>query len=168
MPGIISDLQGIALASRLIRLGEMIRRDVSMIYEKQGIEWEPKWSPVLLILIRRSPISVQELADELGYAHPSVIALVKEMEAKKFIRSSKDKVDKRKRLLALTPKALAVKEAMQPICDIMNQVVDEITNGKHNLLHALDETEQLLSAQSFFNRWVTIKETNKTKTNERL
>ncbi|KAA5532185.1 MarR family transcriptional regulator [Taibaiella lutea] len=163
MSYIISDLKGIALASRLIRLGEIIRRDVSLIYEKQGIAWEPKWSPVLLILIRRSPISVQELADELGYAHPSVIALVREMESKKFIKSSKDKIDKRKRMLSLTPKALSIKEAMQPVCDIMNEVVNEITTGPHNLLMALDETEQQLSTQSFFNRWVSIKETSKNK-----
>ena len=158
MSNVISDLKGIALASRLLRLSELIRRDVAEIYRQHGLDWEPKWSPVLLILISRSPLSVQELADELGYSHPSVIALVKEMETKGFIQSSADDTDKRKRLLSLTPKALTIKAEMQPICDIMNMVVNEITDTDHSLLLALDETEQQLSSQSFLNRYLSKKE----------
>jgi len=155
MANILSNLQGVALASRLIRLGELIRKDVAFIYEEHGIDWEPKWSPVLLILINSSPLSIQELADQLGYSHPSVIALVKEMEAKKLIKSTSDKTDKRKRLLSLTQKALAAKIELQPICDIMDRVVADITTTKYNLLKALDETEALLEKESFFKRYTT-------------
>jgi DNA-binding MarR family transcriptional regulator len=160
MAGELSDLQGVALASRLIRLGEQIRKDVGRIYKEQGIDWEPKWSPVLLILIRKSPMGIQELADELGYTHPSVIALVKEMEDRKLIRSHIDKTDKRKRLLTLTPRALAYKNELQPVCDLMNEVVQEITNTQHNLLLALDETEQLLQSQNFYQRYGTKTDNN--------
>jgi len=152
MSSVLSDLQGVALASRLIRLGELIRRDVAKLYREYGIDWEPKWSPVLLILMDKAPMGVSELADELGYTHPSVIALVKEMEAKKLVRSSADKADGRRRLLQLTPKALAAKAALDPICALMNAVVKDITDTKHSLLLALDETEALLSDESFFSR----------------
>jgi DNA-binding MarR family transcriptional regulator len=157
MTAVLSDLEGVALASRLIRLGELIRKDVARLYKEYNIAWEPKWSPVLLILMDKAPMGIQELADELGYAHPSVIALVKEMEAKKLIRSSADKTDKRRRMLSLTPKALAAKEALQPVCDIMNAVVQDITGTKHPLLRALDETEQLLAGQNFFSRCIAKK-----------
>lgn len=153
MTSVLSDLQGVALASRLIRLGELIRRDVARIYKEQHMDWEPKWSPVLLILLRKTKLSVQELADELGYSHPSVIALVKEMESKKLIRSAADKNDGRKRILVLTPKALAAKEALQPICDVMNEVVGDITRNEHNLIMALEQSELQLSDKSFFSRY---------------
>lgn len=155
MPNTISDLKGVALASRLLRLGELIRRDVAQIYEHHRIDWQPKWSPVLLILIGKAPMSVQELADEMGYTHPAVIALIKEMEAHKLVKSTTDKADKRRRMLSLTPKALQAKTALQPICDIMNLVVADITDTKHSLLKALDETEEMLESKSFLKRYIS-------------
>ncbi len=150
---IINELGELALSTRLMRLSEITRKDVSRIYKEHGIDFESKWFPVLFVLTKRSPLSIIELADELGYAHPSVIALVREMEKKKLIKSVIGKTDKRKRMLSLTPKAVAMKEEMQPLWDKMSIVAHQIYNGKHSLLQAIDEVEKTLQAESYYSRY---------------
>ena len=43
--------------------------------------------------------SVVEIANEIGYTHPSTITLLKELEKQELIQWEKDKQDERKRLL---------------------------------------------------------------------
>src|SRR6185437_13304281 len=115
----IDELGELALSTRLMRLSEWTRRDVTKIYREYGIAFESKWFPVLYVLSRRGPLGVVELAQELGYSHPSVIALVREMEKQKLIRSAMSKADGRKRMLELTPKAMEWEKKMQPLWDRM-------------------------------------------------
>jgi DNA-binding MarR family transcriptional regulator len=48
--------------------------------------------------------SVVEIANEIGYTHPSTITLLKELEKLELIQWEKDKQDERKRLFMLTSK----------------------------------------------------------------
>ncbi len=79
----------LAISTRLQRLSDRLRKDGQRIYEAHGVAFEPKWFPVIYTLLRRSPMSVVELAQEIGYAHPSTISLLKELEKNKWIRSKK-------------------------------------------------------------------------------
>jgi DNA-binding MarR family transcriptional regulator len=153
---IINDIGELALSTRLTRLSEMIRKDISLIYKQHGIDFESKWFPVLYVLGQRGALSVIELADELGYAHPSVISLVKEMEDKKLVKSVASKTDGRKRMLSLTPRAVVMKNEMQPLWDDMRKVVKRIIDTKHSLLKAIEETETLLKKRSFYERYKKI------------
>src|ERR1700743_528724 len=91
----------LAIATRLQRLSDQFRKEGALIYKTQGIDFEPKWFPVIYTIYHRPEISVVELAVEIGYAHPSTIILLKELEKEKLIRSKKDKQDERKRMLLL-------------------------------------------------------------------
>lgn len=154
---IIDELGAMALSARLVRLGETIRRDVTRIYKEHGLPFESKWFPVLYVLTLRSPLSLTELADELGYTHPSVIALVREMETAKLVRSEASRADARKRMLSLTPKAKAMKEELEPLWNTMTCVAYEIIETRNNLLKAIEETETLLAAESFYDRYAKLK-----------
>src|SRR3954469_16967754 len=96
---IIEEIGPLAVAARLQRLADMIRKDGVLIYKDNDIDFEPKWFPVIYVLDRKGPLSIVDLANEIGLAHPSVIQLVKELEAKKLVKSSSHKVDKRRRML---------------------------------------------------------------------
>jgi MarR family transcriptional repressor of mepA len=152
-PTMIDELGELALSTRLMRLSEWTRKDVTKIYQEYGLAFESKWFPVLYILSRKAPLGVVELADELGYAHPSVIALVKEMEKQKLIRSVTSKTDARKRLLQLTPKALEWEKKMQPLWDKMRIVAGEIYNNGSSLLKAVEDVERALKECSFYQRF---------------
>lgn len=149
----IDELGELALSTRLMRLSHWTRIDVTKIYQEHGISFESKWFPVLYILSRKAPLSVMELTEELGYAHPSVIALVKDMEKKKLVRSISSKTDGRKRMLELTPKAIEWQKKMQPLWDKMRLVAAQIYNNGSSILKAIKDVEAALDECSFYDRF---------------
>lgn len=139
----------LAVSTRLQRLADSLRKDGARIYEHFGIEFEPKFWPVLYTLSKKSPIGILDLANEIGYAHPSVIALVREMEQKKWIRSAKDKTDSRRRLLSLSPLALELVAQMEPVWSVIKAALEEICEGETPLLRAIAEVEERVERESF-------------------
>lgn len=142
----------LAISTRLQRLSDQFRKDGLLLYKAFGIEFEPKWFPVIYTLQFKSPLSILELASEIGYAHPSTISLLKELEQQKLISSLRDKSDERKRLIILTGKAWELIEKMKPVWEVMIKVLSEITDTENNLLKALNEAEEQLRKKSFFER----------------
>lgn len=156
----VIDESGIlAISTRLQRLSEQIRKEGFLVYKANGINFEPKWFPVIYTLHLKPILSVVELATEIGYTHPSTITLLKELEKEKLIRSKKDKHDERKRLLQLTEKGKKLVEQMQPVWGIIIAAITELTDTQNNLLKAIVEVEQQLQQKSFFERAKALMET---------
>lgn len=155
----IIDESGIlALSTRLQRLSEQLRKDGAMLYKSFDIEFEPKWFPVIYTLHNKGVLSIVEIANEIGYTHPSTISLLKELEKQKLIRSKKDKEDERKRLIVLTAKGQDLILQMKPVWDIISDVLNEITDNENNLLKAINEAENKIANQSFLQRALQLKE----------
>lgn len=152
----VIDESGIlAIATRLQRLSDQIRKDGFQIYKANGIDFEPKWFPVIYVLHHKPILSVVEIANEIGYTHPSTISLLKELEKEKLIRSKKDKEDERKRLLQLTEKGSQLIEKMKPVWDILLLATRELIDTENNLMKAIEEVEAQLKEKSFFDRAAT-------------
>ena len=149
---IINQAGTLAISTRLQRLSDQLRKDGLLIYKANGIDFEPKWFPVVYSLHRRPVLSVVEIATEIGYSHPSTISLLKELEKQKLIRSGRDKTDERKRLLRLTDKGKALVTQMEPVWKIMTAAITELTDTTNNLMQAIDEVEAQMKQQSFFER----------------
>ncbi|MFB6457219.1 MarR family winged helix-turn-helix transcriptional regulator [Chitinophaga sp. Hz27] len=152
MRNVIDDSGILAISTRLQRVAEQLRKDGQQIYKAHGIDFEPKWFPVVFCLHQKGMLSVMEIAQEIGYTHPSTISLLKELEKQKLIRSKKDKQDERKRLLLLTEKGAALIAAMEPIWKRMEQALSALTSTQHNLMLAIGEVEAQMAAKSFFER----------------
>ena len=149
----VIDESGIlAISTRLQRLSEQIRKEGFLVYKANGINFEPKWFPVIYTLHLKHVLSVVELAAEIGYTHPSTITLLKELEKEKLIRSKKDKHDERKRLLQLSDKGKKLVEQMQPVWQVIIAAITELTDTQNNLMKAIIEVEQQLQEKSFFER----------------
>ena len=142
----------LAIATRLQRLSDQFRKDGVLIYKAQGIDFEPKWFPVIYTLHHKPGIGVMELAAEIGYAHPSTIILLKELEKEKLIQSKKDRHDERKRLLLLTEKGQQLIGRMQPVWEAMTAATAELTDTQNNLLKAIEEVEAKFREVSFLQR----------------
>lgn len=155
---IIDETGILALSTRLQRLSEQIRKDGALLYKSYDIDFEPKWFPVMLTLHHKEILSVVEIANEIGYTHPSTISLLKELEKQKLIRSRKDKVDERKRLLMLTAKGKEMIIRMQPVWDLMINVLSDIADNEHNLLKAIQQAEEKMKNQSFLQRALQLKQ----------
>lgn len=149
---IIDEIGILALSTRLQRLSEQLRKDGALVYKSFDIDFEPKWFPVIYTLHVKEMLSVVEIATEIGYSHPSTISLLKELEKQKIISSKKDKLDERKRLIFLTAKGKELVSKMQPVWSIMKNTLNEIADNQNNLLKAIEEAEQKLANQGFFQR----------------
>ncbi len=157
------DQSGIlAISTRLQRISDRLRKDGLQIYKENGIEFEPKWFPVIYTLEQKNCLSIGEIASEIGYAHPSTISLLKELEKEKLIISVKDKTDDRKRLIRLTTKARDLIEQMKPVWAIMVAALTELTDTTNNIMLAINEVEASFKKKSFLERAVIIMETNRT------
>ncbi|WP_119080945.1 MarR family winged helix-turn-helix transcriptional regulator [Chitinophaga alhagiae] len=146
---IIDEAGILAISTRLQRLSDQLRKDGLLIYQACGIDFEPKWFPVIWALTAKPLLSVVEIAEEIGYTHPSTISLLKELEKIRLVRSRKDKADERKRLIALTPKGRELVEKMRPVWHVMARSLAELTDTPNNLLRAVEEVEAKLKERSF-------------------
>ena len=149
---VINELGVLAIATRLQRLAEQMRKDGLLIYKAHGVDFEPKWFPVIYTLHVKPGLSVVEVSAEIGYSHPSTITLLKELEKQKLVRSGKDKTDERKRLVQLTEKGKALMNQMKPVWQVMISAATELTDTKNNLMQALAEVEEQMELQSFYQR----------------
>jgi DNA-binding MarR family transcriptional regulator len=163
---VINELGILAIATRLQRLAEQMRKDGLLIYKAHGVDFEPKWFPVIYTLHVKPVLSVVELSAEIGYSHPSTITLLKELEKQKLIKSGKDKTDERKRLVQLTEKGKALINQMKPVWQIMIAASTQLTETKNNLMKAIEEVEQQMELQSFYQRAKVIMAANELKDEE--
>lgn len=154
---VINEAGILAISTRLHRLSEQLRKDGAMIYKAFGIDFELKWFPVIFTIYQKELANVVEIANEIGYTHPSTITLLKELEKLELIQWQKDKKDERKRLFSLTTKGKDLIEKMKPVWELMAAVLGDIADNKNNLLTAIDEAEDQLASQSFYQRAMQVK-----------
>ncbi|MEE1946990.1 MarR family transcriptional regulator [Pedobacter sp. KR3-3] len=156
---VIDEAGILAISTRLQRLSDRIRKDGLEIYREMGISFEPKWFPVIYVLHKKNVLSVVEIANEIGYTHPSTITLLKELEKEKIIRSKKDKADERKRLLQLSAKGQQLIDQMGPAWEVITAATADLIDTQNNLMQAILEVEEQLKMKSFLQRaLVLIKE----------
>ncbi|MBS0029906.1 MarR family winged helix-turn-helix transcriptional regulator [Chitinophaga sp. 22321] len=152
MTNVIDESGILAISTRLQRLSDQLRKEGQLIYKANNIEFEPKWFPVIYTLHLKPVLPVVEIANEIGYSHPSTISLLKELEKQKLIRSKKDKTDERKRLIQLTEKGKELVVQMQPVWKRMVVALTALTDTKNNLMKAIEEVEQQLKTRGFLER----------------
>jgi MarR family transcriptional repressor of mepA len=154
---VINEAGILAISTRLHRLSEQLRKDGALIYKAFGIDFELKWFPVIFTIYQKKVASVVEIANEIGYTHPSTITLLKELEKQGLIQWGKDKQDERKRLFMLTSKGGELIGNMKPVWELMSAVLGDIADNENNLLKAIDEVEEKIANQSFYQRALQLK-----------
>ena len=82
----IKELGYKALDSRLKRISDRVSHDIRKLYKEFDIDVEPNWYLLFMLLQKTEKVSISYIAERLGYAHPSVVVIVKKM-AKKVSRN---------------------------------------------------------------------------------
>ncbi len=152
MTNVIDQSGILAIATRLQRLADRIRKDGVEIYKANGVDFEPKWFPVIYTLHMKTLLSVVEIAEEIGYTHPSTISLLKELEEKKLIKSARDKADSRRRMVQLTEKGKKLVSSIQPVWTIIIAATADLIDTQNNLMQAIIEVEEQFARKSFLER----------------
>ncbi len=146
-------LAELALGSRLMRLSDMMMKDVSQIYQEFGFKFESKWFTVFYLLSEKDALSIMEIAEDLEISHPAVIQIAKELEKEGLIQSKKSEHDHRKRFLSLTQKGKDLRPHLHELWTAFSQTNLQLLHSQRNhLLFAIEEMEKLLTEKSFYNR----------------
>lgn len=149
----IKELGYKALDSRLKRISERMSHDVRKFYKEFGIDVEPNWYLVLMLLQKKGEISITDIAEPLGYSHPSVVVIVKKMTDKGYLLIKKDRTDKRKQIISLSPKAIEMLPQLEKIWDSCEKAILQLLSEDLAILSYLDSIDQELKSESFYNRF---------------
>lgn len=102
----IAELGLLSFTTRLKRLSDAMIHDGRRMYKELGMDIEPNWFVIFRLLEKHGELTVTEIAEKIGFSHPSVISIVNKMIKADYLEENKCGFDSRKRLLKLTPKAI--------------------------------------------------------------
>ncbi len=121
---LIASLGYLAIGSRMRRLTDTMWKDVAKIYERRGIEFEPRWFPVFYLLMDSNK-NISEVARELNFSHPAIVQIANAMQKRGLLTSSVSKEDRRTRTLALTRKGRDLQRNIEPVWEEIRSAVEE-------------------------------------------
>lgn len=142
-----------ALDSRLKRISDRMSHDVRKLYKEIDIDIEPNWYLIFMLLQNRGEISIADIAESLGYSHPSVVVIVKKMSEKDYLHMQKDKDDKRKQLVSLSSKATEILPELELIWQSCESAILKLLSDDLGIFSYLDAIDTELKANSFYNRF---------------
>ncbi len=149
---LIKELGELGMATRLKRLGDRLSQDVARIYKNRNLDFEPKWFTTMYALYKNETMSIQSLAQSLGFTHPAIIQFVSQMK-KNHLVEARPGEDKRVNLISLTPKGRETFESIRPLLTDIEEVTSEVINSTGlDMLLLLDRIEETLNQKSIYDR----------------
>ena len=143
-----------AIGTRLRMLSEKVVKESERLYSLYNVDLKPKWFPVIfLIRETNEPITITQIAKQIGHSHVSVVKIVKELSKAELISEIKDTKDGRKTNITLSEKGQEVTKGLDDqIRDITVAMEKMMSQSKHNLWLALEEFEELFEEESTYTR----------------
>ena len=150
---IVKQLGHLAIGTRFRMLTDSLMQDADKIYKSLDLDFEPRWFTVFYLINQKSPITVTEITEQLGYSQPAVTQIANSLTKKKLIKSVKGKVDSRKKLFTITPKGKELLLKLIPIWqDIENAVKELMDSTGYDVLFILSKLESELDSKSIHSR----------------
>lgn len=149
----IKELGYKALDSRFKRISEKMAYSVKKLYKDLDYDIEPNWYLIFMILRDKGELSLIDIAESLGYSHPSVVVTVKKMAAKDYLDVKKDDSDKRKQIVSLSPKALRLMPEFEMLWNSCEAAILKVLQEDLTILKYLDTIETSLEETSFYYRF---------------
>jgi DNA-binding MarR family transcriptional regulator/N-acetylglutamate synthase-like GNAT family acetyltransferase len=150
---LVKQLGKVAFGTRLRLLTDRFLQEGAKVYKLQNINFEPRWFTLYYLLSKRSPLSISEITNELGYSQPAVTQIANIMVKKGIIKVVKDKTDTRKRMLALSPKGAALLPKLKPIWKGFEDAIDELFSSVgYDVLSIIEKIENELTQKDMLQR----------------
>jgi DNA-binding MarR family transcriptional regulator len=142
----IKELGYKALDNRLKRISDRMSHDTRKFFKQINLDVEPSWHLVFKLLKNNNMLTMVDIAEQLGYTHPSTVVLLKKMTAKGYITSEQDPDDKRKQNIKLTQKSYNLLPQLEHIWSNCENAIYKMLNEDVSILPFLDQIEESLKA----------------------
>jgi DNA-binding MarR family transcriptional regulator len=148
----LGSIGALALAARLKRMSDEMSQDARRLYAQIGLQVEPNWFIVFSILEERGRASVTEIANAIGWAHPSVVALTRRMHERRLLEVEEDPRDGRQTLLGLSPAGRALAARARPVWEAARRGIERMLGEAGVDLATLSALEAALEQRGFRDR----------------
>ena len=148
----VASLGYISLDVRLKRISDTMVHAGRQMYKRLGVDIEPHWFLVLILLEKKLSLSITEIADEVHFSHPSIITMVNKMKKAGYVQSHVDPVDSRRQLVQLTQKAYDKLPAYRQIWEAGITGIEKMLLDHPQFLQALDALERQYREADFMER----------------
>lgn len=100
------------LGTLLRHLVDILDGAVEQSYRRSGLDYRPRFTPIVRALIELGPSSIRTIALRVGITHSAISQTVSQMKKRGLI-SFRSSGDARERIVSLTPKAEAMIPALK-------------------------------------------------------
>lgn len=150
---LVKELGALALASRLRRLSDRLKSEVSCIYHSCGIDFEDNWFMIGYALSRYGGMTISEIARRTGLSRPMISTMIDGMADHGLISIRTDPRDLRSRRLSLTPEGEETVAALEPVWKAVGDCTKDLLAGVgSDCIGDLDRIEDSLETRSLFSR----------------
>ena len=150
---LVRELGAFTFASRLMRLSERLKSEVSTVYHSCGMDFDDHWFLVGYMLSERPSMSVHDMASQLGISQPRLTRNIEEMITHGLVRLEMDPVDPGQKLVSLTDDGEDTVTELRKAWEAVGDATAELISESHpEFLEALTRIEDGLEARSLFSR----------------
>jgi DNA-binding MarR family transcriptional regulator len=150
---LITEMGAFAFASRLMRLSERLKSEVSTVYHSCGMDFDDHWFLVGYMLAEQQSMVVSEMSSQLGVARPRLTRMIEEMVSHGLVRLEMDPEDPAQKRVSLTDDGEDTIVELKKIWQAVGEATSELISESHpELLEAITKMENGLDARSLFSR----------------
>jgi DNA-binding MarR family transcriptional regulator len=150
---LITEMGAFAFASRLMRLSERLKSEVSTVYHSCGMDFDDHWFLVGYMLADRQSMMVSDMSSQLGVARPRLTRMIEEMVSHGLVRLEMDPEDPAQKRVSLTDDGEDTIVDLKKIWQAVGEATSELISESHpELLEAITKIENGLDARSLFSR----------------
>lgn len=160
----LEDFGVLAIGTRLKRLSDLIFKQTDELYKSRQIALPARSFPIFQLLAANGSTSVTILAEQLGLTHPAISQMSKKLAAQGWLYFEQDSKDERKRMLLLTPQGYEMVDKLNPLWDLLRQVIHNILQvSGPSLIDNIQVIERALEKQSLVDRVEALERMNLAK-----
>jgi DNA-binding MarR family transcriptional regulator len=150
---LVKELGALAFASRLRRLSDRLKSEVSCIYHSCGIDFDDSWFMVGYVLSRNVGMTLSEIARRTGLSRPTICSIIDAMADHGLVSIRTDPHDLSSRRYTLTPDGEETVAALEPVWRAVGDCTKELLAGiGSDCIETMDRIEDSLQTRSLFSR----------------
>lgn len=138
------------LGTQLRHLIELLDGAVTRSYEQIGLNYRPRYTPIMRILINQQSCTIGDIAALAKLTQPAATQTIALMLKDGIVRADSGEKDGRKKVISLTEHGLEMIPALQQCWNATAQAAQSIEDElPHSLTHTLELAIKALENKSF-------------------
>ncbi|MGS2739056.1 MarR family winged helix-turn-helix transcriptional regulator [Sinomicrobium sp. M5D2P17] len=154
MDDFLIEIEYAGLHSRIKRLSDALLYSTRDFYKSEGLDIEPNWNLVFLLLQKHGTMTITKLSEKLQFSHPAVVKIINKMKKKGYIDTQTDEEDSRKQLLSLSQKALDKLPVFEAYWEAGIQTTKDLLEDSPDFVEQLKNIEEKLNRKNYKERTI--------------